>query len=171
MLRMRFQLGDPRKSDVTRCRDNARPHPCPMASQARHELEAPQELCAPRNVVPQERENVAARLDYLAVLVAVSQCSRFCKTAIDEIILPGVDNQITHWLTGASHTLVTSNPPPHVGGFKAYRISGLKPFAAVEHVGLDKFLVRFGKIDDALDQADQGHGIQAETTGGKEAHN
>jgi hypothetical protein len=33
----------------------ARPHPGPMASQARHELVAPQEFCAPRTVVPQER--------------------------------------------------------------------------------------------------------------------
>jgi hypothetical protein len=28
------------------------PLPSPMASQARHEMDAPQELCAPRNVVP-----------------------------------------------------------------------------------------------------------------------
>jgi hypothetical protein len=36
-----------------------RPHPGPVASQARHELVAPQETCASRNVVPQEREMVS----------------------------------------------------------------------------------------------------------------
>jgi RHH-type proline utilization regulon transcriptional repressor/proline dehydrogenase/delta 1-pyrroline-5-carboxylate dehydrogenase len=35
-----------------------RPHPGPMASQARHESVSPQETCAPRNVVLQEREVV-----------------------------------------------------------------------------------------------------------------
>jgi hypothetical protein len=32
-----------------------RPHPNPMASQARHQSVSPQETFAPRNVVPQER--------------------------------------------------------------------------------------------------------------------
>ncbi len=36
-------------------RVGARPHLCPMASQARHEMDDPQELCAPRNLVSQER--------------------------------------------------------------------------------------------------------------------
>jgi hypothetical protein len=35
---------------------DVRPHPGPMASQARHESVAPKEVCASRNVVPQERE-------------------------------------------------------------------------------------------------------------------
>jgi phage FluMu gp28-like protein len=39
--------------------ENVRPHPSPVASQARHELVALQETCAPRNVVPQERGQVS----------------------------------------------------------------------------------------------------------------
>jgi hypothetical protein len=41
---------------------NVRPHPCPMASQARHESVAQQETCAPRNVVPRGEGEPFVRL-------------------------------------------------------------------------------------------------------------
>src|SRR5580698_4923108 len=37
------------------CIENVRPHPNPMASQARHESVSPEETSASRYVVPQER--------------------------------------------------------------------------------------------------------------------
>ncbi len=60
------------KINATCAESHARPHPFPMASQAHHEMDAPKELCAPRNVVPQEGENVSTRLvkSHLAVVYA-----------------------------------------------------------------------------------------------------
>jgi hypothetical protein len=53
--------------------DIARPHPCPMASQARHKLVSPKELCASRNVVPQERVNRPARVNNFTPVLRLSQ--------------------------------------------------------------------------------------------------
>ena len=50
--------------------DNVRPHPGPMASQARHESVSPQELCASRNMVPQEREKFCTTSCYPDKVVA-----------------------------------------------------------------------------------------------------
>ena len=64
-----------RKTLPVRIRDNPRPHPGPMASQARHEIDAPNKLCASRNVVPQERENESARCEQRLISVAIARSS------------------------------------------------------------------------------------------------
>jgi hypothetical protein len=46
---------------------NARPHPNPMASQARHQFVSPKETSASRFVVPQERVSHSTRYDVLMI--------------------------------------------------------------------------------------------------------
>lgn len=93
---------------------------------------------------PQERENVAARWKYLPIPVAVTQCLQSSKTALDDFNFPSGGNPMRCWL---------------------------KPFALVDDVGLDKILVGFGEINNALDEADQRHGVKADAAGNKSAHN
>ncbi len=115
-----------------------------MASQAHHEMDAPKELCAPRNVVPQERENVLARLvkPHLAVAYAMF-LSRFENSQRDM--------NYGHLLSNIQ------NPPPHVGGYEAVHACRAVRVAGRRDVGRRKFwrlsalnLETFSEINEGL---------------------
>src|SRR5437660_1732057 len=64
-----------------RCQCLDRPHPGPMASQARHELVSTKKLCASRIVVHQERENASVGLGDSGSVVADAAGEKRQRTA------------------------------------------------------------------------------------------